>query len=75
MANIIAENVQRLMREKKLSGRRLAELSGQNPMTINNLINGRHMPGADVVFDVADALEVTVDALREAVVKKSRKSA
>jgi hypothetical protein len=33
-------------------------------MTINAMLNSRHMPGADVVFDVADALGVKADDLR-----------
>lgn len=75
VASVIAENVRRLMRQQKISGRKLAVLSSRNAMTINNLLNGRHMPGADVVFDVADALGVTADELRGRHGKKSRKSA
>ena len=75
MANLIAQNVRRLMREKKISGRKLAALAGHNPMTINHLINSRHMPGADLLFDVADALGVSTDDLRARREPKQKKSA
>lgn len=74
VANALATNVRKIMQARNISGRKLAALSGRNAMTINNLLNGKHMPGADVLFDVCDALGVTVEEIRPPQ-KKSKKSA
>lgn len=60
---VIAANVQRLLLKKGLSGRQLADMTGDTPMRINDLIRGRHTPGIGVVTRVAAALDTSVDFL------------
>lgn len=69
----LAKNIRRLMEARGISGNKLAALVGRPVMTINDLVNGRTIPGADLIFSVADALGVSTDELRGK--KTSRKSA
>lgn len=60
----LAKNIRRVMDAKGVSGNKLAALVKRPTMTINDLVNGRTVPGADLVFAVADALGVSADDLR-----------
>ncbi len=73
----ISRNVRRIITERGISGRKLAVLSGEKIMRVNNLLNGKSVPGIDLVENVADALGVSIEDLRRRPhgEKKSRKSA
>lgn len=77
VVEVIARNVRRIIAERGISGRKLAALSGEKIMRVNNLLNGKSVPGIDLVENVADALGVSVDDLRRRphTGKKSKKSA
>lgn len=71
---ILAKNLERLLKQRKMSQRGLAALSEQPVMTIHTMVKGTHVPGIDVVAAVARALGVSIDSLLAAE-KKSRRSA
>lgn len=73
IVNIIARNTRRIMKEKQITCNKLAALIKRPVMTVNDFIHGRSNPGADLLFAVADALDVRVDDLRER--RASKKSA
>lgn len=54
--------VKRIMNEKKLSQRKLSELSGVSVASLCRYINGAE-PRMDIVINVAEALGVTPDFL------------
>ncbi|MHC4698496.1 MAG: helix-turn-helix domain-containing protein [Planctomycetota bacterium] len=60
---ILAANIRRLLEERKISGRQLAKLTGDNPVTINRLLRGDHVPGIGLVTRIAASLRTSVDYL------------
>lgn len=73
-ANISA-NLKRLLGEAGISQRELARQTGDPIMTINDVVNGRNMPGAGLIARIAEALDVSTDAVLSGSKKKSRNSA
>lgn len=71
----LSGNIARLMEEKNISQRRLSAITGEPLMTINSVVNGRHMPGAGLVHRVAEALGVAVETLYHATQKKTSRRA
>ena len=71
----LAANISRLMAEQGVSQRKLSALTDTPLMTINGMVNGRHMPGAGLVHRVAEALGVAVETLYEATHKKTSRRA
>jgi len=61
----LATNVRRLRKHKGLSQTELAELCGVSYVQINRIENGHHSPSAEMLYTLADALEVGTDALRQ----------
>ena len=68
----LSENIRRTMQERGISQRALAEMTDQPVMTINYLVNGRHMPGFGVVYRVAQVLGLSLDELAEKPKPKKR---
>lgn len=63
MVRNISANLRRLLDERGWSQARLSQESGEKPMTISNLLNGKYVPGIGSLARVADALSTTVDYL------------
>ncbi len=63
--SLISENLRAILRERGISCRELARLTGDPSMTVNDAVNGRRMPGAGLLKRMATALEVPVDDLYE----------
>jgi transcriptional regulator with XRE-family HTH domain len=61
----IAANVTRLRRDKGLSQEKLAESVGVHRVTIARIETGRHTPEAELLFSLADVLQVPTDVLRQ----------
>lgn len=59
----VASNVKRLLRDRGLSQKALAELTGDAEMTISALCRGLYVPGAGLLARVAEALDVSQDRL------------
>lgn len=59
----IQENIRSLMEKRKLSGNKLAELSGTSAMTISRILNGSQIPTIGLASRIAAALDTTVDFL------------
>ncbi len=62
---IVAKNIARKRRQKKLSQEALAKLVGLSREQINRIENGHDNPEAATLFGIADALEVQTDDLRQ----------
>ena len=60
---ILAFNIRQLLDERDISGRELAKMTGDNPVTINRLLRGEHVPGVGLVTRIAAALRTSVDYL------------
>jgi putative transcriptional regulator len=65
LRSTIGANVRRLREEHGQSQEDLAEAIGVSRVHLNRLENGKITPGADLLFSLADALEVPADALRQ----------
>ena len=61
--NVLARNLQKILKDREWSVRQLARESGDPVMTINNIVAGRNLPKAGVLVRVADALQVPLDSL------------
>jgi transcriptional regulator with XRE-family HTH domain len=61
--NVLARNLQKILKDREWSVRQLARKSGDPVMTINNIVAGRNLPKAGVLVRVADALQVPLDSL------------
>ena len=61
----LSQNVPRLRDSKKLSQQALADLMHVHRVTVAKIEGGTMTPGGDLLFSLADALEVAPDALRE----------
>lgn len=59
----VASNLKRLLGECGISQRELSRKTGDPIMTINDVVNGRTMPGAGILARIAEALSVSVDAI------------
>ena len=59
----IAERIRLIRQQRKLSQTELAEKSGVNLKSLSRYELGTSVPPADVLKELADALEVSADAL------------
>jgi len=59
----IAANLNRILAERKISQRALARLTNEPPMTINSVLNGRHIVSTGTITRIAEALDVSIDRL------------
>jgi transcriptional regulator with XRE-family HTH domain len=59
----IAERIRLIRQQRKMSQTELAEKSGVNLKSLSRYELGNTVPAADVLKAIADALEVTADAL------------
>lgn len=57
------ENLCRILKEKRVKQRWLADKIGTHQTTISGWINGRSVPSAAVVYKMSIVLEVTVEDL------------
>lgn len=57
------ERIRALRKERNLNQEQLAELASLNRVTVAKYESGRIEPGAQALSRIADALDVTVDAL------------
>lgn len=72
---IVSANLKRLVADRGISQRQLAELTGYGVMTINDAINGKKMPGGGLIANLAEALKTTTDEILGTSKKKSRQTA
>jgi transcriptional regulator with XRE-family HTH domain len=59
----VAENVSRLLEERKMSQQALANATGENKMMISRVVRGEHVPGIGLISRIAEAFGVSIDAL------------
>jgi transcriptional regulator with XRE-family HTH domain len=72
---IVSANLKRLVADRGMTQRELADLTGYGVMTINDAINGRKMPGGGLVANLAEALKTTADEILGMKKKNSRQTA
>ena len=65
LRSALRANVPRLRRAKGMSQEALAKEIGISRIQLSRLENGKHTPGADALFSLADALGVPADCLRQ----------
>lgn len=65
LRSTIAANICRLRRERGMSQQSVADAAGISRVTYNRIEKGHGIPGADVIFSLADVLGVPTDALRQ----------
>lgn len=61
MANVL--RVREVMRERGMTGTRLAELIGIRQASISNILNEKHFPKYETLLEIANALDVDVREL------------
>lgn len=59
----VAANVPRLLVERRMTQKQLAERTGDPQMTISAMCRGLYVPGAGLITRVAEALDVSTDRL------------
>lgn len=64
-AEIVGENLKRMMKEKNLSNIRLGEMCGVDRRTISGYRHGKKMPRKDIMLALCEALECTVEELTQ----------
>lgn len=64
-AEIVGENLKRIMKEKNLSNIRLGEMCGVDRRTISGYRHGKKMPRKDIMLALCEALECTVEELTQ----------
>jgi transcriptional regulator with XRE-family HTH domain len=72
---VVSANLKRLVADRGMSQRQLAELTGYGVMTINDAINGKKMPGGGLIANLAEALKTTADEILGTSKKNSRQTA
>lgn len=63
MKNKLPLVLNRLMKEKKLSQRQLAKLSGVSLSTINGMLDGKKSYSTENLIAIADTLDISLDRL------------
>ena len=63
LTKTVSTNLGRLMKEQKLSGRGMADLSGLSQWTVSALLRGEHSPTIDSVYFLAHGLKVKPEEL------------
>jgi transcriptional regulator with XRE-family HTH domain len=66
LAGIIGSNVSRLRRQKGFSQQQFAQKLGISLPHLNRIEKGKALPGAELLYALADELGVTSDNLRQA---------
>lgn len=61
--SFLAANLVRLLRNRGISQNALAQLAGETPMRISTICRGTHIPDVACVARIAEALDVSIDAL------------
>lgn len=62
-AEIVGENLKRIMEAKNLTNIKLAEMCGVDRRTISGYRHGKAMPRKDIMLAMCEALECTVEQL------------
>lgn len=57
----VGGNIRRYMKIKKLSIKKLAEMSDIGTATISNVLNGKNTPNSTTLLKIADALEISLN--------------
>lgn len=60
---MFVENLDRVLKEKKMNKKELAEMLGMSPNSVSNWKNHRTYPGADKLKLICEILEVSADEL------------
>ena len=69
MSMLFAENLRKLRIERNLSRKELAEQLHVTPSTMSRWENGKRLPDADMIYRLAECLNVNVDILLSAAAK------
>lgn len=74
--SVVGENIKRIRKEKKLSQRQLADLSGISQSAISDIENPAvtKLPNIDTIQKLAAALRVSIDELTGAVVASKKEA-
>ena len=74
--SVVGENIKRIRKEKKLSQRQLADLSGISQSAISDIENPAvtKLPNIDTIQKLASALRVSIDELTGAVVASKKEA-
>ena len=63
MTYLFKERLNKLMKDRNITQQMLAEKTGQRRETISSYQTGRTVPGADILYKIAEYLEVPADYL------------
>lgn len=61
----IGHNLRRVRKSRKLTQEQLADTVGISAVHLNRIEQGHSSPSAEVLFAIADVLEITSDSLRQ----------
>lgn len=61
----IGLHLKRAATEKGISQRRICELSGLKPTSVNRVLNGKHPANSELLVAIADAIGVTIEVNNE----------
>lgn len=61
----IGQNLRRLRKSRNLTQEQLAESVGISAVHVNRIEQGHSSPSAEVLFAIADVLDITSDSLRQ----------
>lgn len=64
LRGVLASNIRRLRKTRNLAQYELAQRVGVSAVYFNRIEQGLSSPSAEVLFAIADALEVDADTLR-----------
>ena len=59
----IESNLDKIMYDRGISYRQLERMSGVSKSMLNAIANGERIPSLETAFDIADALNVTINEL------------
>jgi transcriptional regulator with XRE-family HTH domain len=61
----VAENFRNHLDGSGMSLREVARKTGDPPMTLSNILNGKNLPGVALLARIAEAFGVTIDSFLE----------
>lgn len=66
-ARTIGSNIEKFLKARTMSQKRLAEMTGAYPNNITNYVQGRVIPNVMWLIKISKALEVSIDELTDGV--------
>jgi transcriptional regulator with XRE-family HTH domain len=59
----LSSNIQRLLADRGMTQKQLAEATGETEMTISRVVRGLHLPSVGIVARIAEAFDVSIDRI------------